>query len=107
MEQQKMCQAIWHYKTESKILEIIFSALKHLDKQPRKGFFLQKKKKHRGCFQEVGQGTNKIWLASYGITQVPSRASFFHDMLQKICLLMHRLWCVSESPKQRNWSFWW
>lgn len=44
MEQQETRQAIWCYKTESKRLEIIFSTLEHLDKQPRKVFFLRKKK---------------------------------------------------------------
>lgn len=111
MEQQETCQAIWRYKTESKSPEIIFSALEHLDKQPRKEILLPKKKKnqpnqkHGGFFQEVGQGTNKIWFASYGITQLPSMANFFHDTVQKICLLMYHLWCVSESPKLRNWGF--
>lgn len=44
MEQQETCQAIWRYKTESKSPEIIFSALEHLNKQPRKELLLQKKK---------------------------------------------------------------
>lgn len=108
MEQQETCQAIWRYKTESKSPEIIFSALEHLNKQPGKELFLPKKKnktKTGGFFQEVGKGTNKIWFASYGITQLPSIASFFHDTVQKICLLMYHLWCVSESPKRRNWGF--
>lgn len=42
MEQQEMCQAICHYKTESKSPEIIFSTLEHCNKQPRKGLFLPK-----------------------------------------------------------------
>lgn len=47
MEQQETSQAIWHYKTESKSPEIIFSTLEHLNKQPRKELFLQKKKKKK------------------------------------------------------------
>lgn len=77
MEQQETRQAIWRYKTESKIPEIIFSTLEHLIKQPRKELFQQKKRRKKkkerrkkekqgGFFQEAGQGTNQIWLLPMG-----------------------------------------
>lgn len=96
MDSKRYCQAIWRYNTESKNPEIIFSALEHLNKQPRRELLLQKKKnpKSRGDLSKrLGRAQTKSCLLPMGSPSFhPEPASSmtqYKNMFANVSFVVH------------------
>lgn len=108
MEQQETCQAIWHYKTESKSSKIIFSTL---TSSLEKSFFYKgggkKKKKGREMFPGgwAGHRQNQVYFlwdhpASIQSQLLPwhSTENMFANVLFVVCVWITK----TEKLKHHN-----